>query len=155
VILTDGRDVLLRCLDDRQGNRLLDGHTHDGTVGLAPETAEPFSGTNWRIMRAGNGIIALRCEGKLKGPRFLDGRTNDGTVGLDPSAKAPFTGTRWRIVPVDANNPDIVALQCLGEVDGPRFLDGRLHNGTVGLALADKPFSGTRWEARGFPGPID
>lgn len=37
-------------------------------------------------------------------------------------------------------------LKCLGHVDGPRYLDGRTHDGTVGL-VPDlvKPFSGTRW----------
>jgi hypothetical protein len=35
------------CLGDLPGNRFLDGRTRDGTVGLAPSTDPPFSGTRW------------------------------------------------------------------------------------------------------------
>jgi hypothetical protein len=40
-----------------------------------------------------------------------------------------------------------VALKCLGNVNGPRWLDGRTANGTVGLApkMGVKQFSGTQW----------
>ena len=40
-----------------------------------------------------------------------------------------------------------VALKCLGDVNGPRWLDGRTGNGTVGLApkMGVKEFSGTQW----------
>ena len=40
-----------------------------------------------------------------------------------------------------------VALKCLGNVNGPRWLDGRTGNGTVGLApkMGVKQFSGTQW----------
>jgi len=41
----------------------------------------------------------------------------------------------------------VVALRCLGDVEGARWLDGRTANGTAGLApRAEPPFSGTRWE---------
>ena len=41
---------------------------------------------------------------------------------------------------------NLVALKCLGNIEGPRFLDGRTGNGTVGLAAnTDPPFTGTRW----------
>jgi hypothetical protein len=45
------------------------------------------------------------------------------------------------------NIGDIVALECLGDIPGNRFLDGRTANGTVGLAPNRNipPFSGTRW----------
>ena len=38
-----------------------------------------------------------------------------------------------------------VALQCLGDVEGPRFLDGRTGDGTVGLAPSPDGFAGTMW----------
>jgi hypothetical protein len=40
----------------------------------------------------------------------------------------------------------IYSLRCLGNVNGPRYLDGRTADGTVGLvAKLVKPFSGTKW----------
>jgi hypothetical protein len=40
----------------------------------------------------------------------------------------------------------IYYLKCLGNVPGPRYLDGRTHDGTVGLVPnLVKPFSGTKW----------
>jgi hypothetical protein len=49
---------------------------------------------------------------------------------------------RWAM-----NVGDIVALECLGDIPGNRFLDGRTADGTVGLAPnRNIPlFSGTRW----------
>jgi hypothetical protein len=39
-----------------------------------------------------------------------------------------------------------VSLRCLGNIPGPRYLDGRTANGTVGLAPNMTPeFTGTRW----------
>ena len=41
----------------------------------------------------------------------------------------------------------IITLKCLGDQNGPRFLDGRTFNGTVGLAPSTRGgFTGTRWE---------
>lgn len=41
----------------------------------------------------------------------------------------------------------VYTLKCLGNANGPRWLDGRTGNGTVGLALeTGRQFSGTRWE---------
>jgi len=38
-------------------------------------------------------------------------------------------------------------LKCLGDARGPRYLDGRTHDGTVALVPAlVKPFSGTKWQ---------
>jgi hypothetical protein len=41
----------------------------------------------------------------------------------------------------------IYSLRCLGHVKGPRYLDGRTHDGSVAL-VPDlvKPYSGTKWE---------
>lgn len=38
-------------------------------------------------------------------------------------------------------------LRCLGDRNGPRYLDGRTHNGTLGLVPGlVKPYSGTKWQ---------
>src|SRR5581483_12085715 len=68
--------------------------------------------------------------------RFLDGRTSDPVVqvGLAPTNLEPFTGTRWLVRPAPSATSSSVALECLGHIDGPRFLDGRTEDGTVGLA---------------------
>jgi hypothetical protein len=155
-ILTPGNNVSLRCLGNIPGARYLDGRTGDGTVGLAPNLTPKYSGTKWRVYRAGDGIVALFCLGNIQGPRWLDGRTADGTVGLAPGTKKPYTGTRWQVVQIDSNNPNIVALKCLGDIEGPRWLDGRTGNGTVGLASTTQPpFTGTKWEAQMYPVTID
>jgi hypothetical protein len=154
-LLTAGHDVSLKCLGNVNGPRFLDGRTHDGTVGLAPTLSPKFSGTKWHVS-AGGGNILLKCLGVVEGPRWLDGRTANGTVGLARGTARPFTGTRWRVMQVDGNNPDIVALECMGEMQGPRWLDGRTGNGTVGLAAnRNPPFTGTRWEIRLYPVTID
>ena len=41
----------------------------------------------------------------------------------------------------------IHCIRCLGAANGPRYLDGRTHNGTVGLVRdLVKPYSGTKWQ---------
>ncbi len=41
----------------------------------------------------------------------------------------------------------VIALECMGNIQGARWLDGRTGNGTVGLApRRDGPFTGTRWQ---------
>jgi ribosomal protein L31 len=96
-LLSPGNVVKLRCLGNIEGPRFLDGHTADGTVGLAPNTHPPYTGTRWQVMDGGQGAIALRCLGDIEGRRFLDGRTADGTVGLAPNTHPPYTGTRWEV----------------------------------------------------------
>ena len=140
--------VALRCEGHIEGNRFLDGRTHNDTIGLAPNTdVPPFTGTWWRTHDAGGGNIFIEGLGHVAGDRFLDGRTHDGTVGLAPHTDPPFTGTRWR--PHDAGE-GLVRLECQGHLPGDRFLDGRTHDGTVGLAPhTDPPFTGTLWRAQG------
>jgi hypothetical protein len=41
--------VKLRCLGNIDGPGFLDGHTADGTVGLAPNTRPHYSGTRWAV----------------------------------------------------------------------------------------------------------
>jgi hypothetical protein len=158
-VLSHWEDISLRCLGDRPGPRYLDGRTHDGTVGLAPKTGTAFTGTQWKVYRSSQGGLWLECRGHIDGPRWLDGRTHNGTVGLAPTNKQPYTGTRWKVILLDDSNPNkvIVALQCLGQLEGPRrWLDGRTHDGTVWLApTTDAPFTGTRWEISKYPGIID
>src|SRR5208337_2458905 len=146
-VLRAGNNVSLRCLGNIPGPRYLDGRTANGTVGLAPNLSPQFTGTEWRVVRAGDGVIELKCLGDIEGPRWLDGRTADGTVGLAPNTNRPFTGTRWQVLQVGYNNPNIVALRCLGDIEGPRWLNGRTADGTVGVAATtEPPFTGTKWE---------
>jgi hypothetical protein len=152
-VLKPGNRVSLRCLGTGTGRaRYLDGRTENGSVGLAPELTPKFSGTKWRVRAVRAGVVALECQGRVSGPRWLDGRTATGTVGLAPTTDKPFTGTRWQLVQLDEKNPDIVALKCLGDIEGPRWLDGRTGDGTVALARAtDPPYTGTRWEVKLYP----
>jgi hypothetical protein len=141
--MTPGNSINLRCLGNIDGPRFLDGRTGNGTVGLAPSTDPPFSGTQWLVVGEPTpGQMILQCLGTIDGPRILDGRTGNGTVGLAPTTDNPFTGTRWEIM-----NGQDTTLRCLGDIDGPRFLDGRTGDGTVGLAPGtDGPFTGTHWD---------
>jgi hypothetical protein len=146
-VLKAGTIVSLRCLGNIPGPRYLDGRTANGTVGLAPNSTSQFTGTKWLVIRAGAGVVALKCLGEVEGPRWLDGRTADGSTGLAPNTDMPFTGTRWQVVRVHDDGPNIVELRCLGDIRGPRWLDGRTADGTVGLApLTEPPFTGTKWE---------
>jgi hypothetical protein len=44
-------------------------------------------------------------------------------------------------------NGDIVSLKTLGQIEGPRWLDGITNKGTVGLALApEEGYAGTKWQ---------
>lgn len=48
--LRSGNYVSLRCLGDIPGRaRYLDGRTANETVGLAPTTEPPFTGTRWEV----------------------------------------------------------------------------------------------------------
>ena len=146
-VLKPGHDVSLRCLGNIPGPRYLDGRTANGTVGLAPNLSPGFTGARWRVVRVGEGVVALKCLGDIAGPRWLDGRTADGTVGLAPNRNEPFTGTRWQVLQVGYDYPNIVVLKCLGDIEGPRWLNGRTAEGTVGVApTTEPPFTGTKWE---------
>ncbi len=154
--LRPGNQVALKCLGTANGPRYLDGRTANGSVGLVKALTREFSGTKWHVTGGGGKNIALECRGNVPGPRWLDGRTHNGTVGLAPGTALPYSGTRWEIVPMDAGNPNIVALKCLGNIDGPRFLDGRTHDGTVALAKStDPPFTGTKWQVEMYPVRFD
>jgi hypothetical protein len=95
--------------------------------------------------------LSLECIGTVIGndpATILDGRTTSkpASVGLTTSTLEPSTGARWLALPVIGGPPNQFFLKCLGDIDGPRFLDGRTQDGTVGLAPTTKePFTGTRW----------
>jgi hypothetical protein len=83
--------------------------------------------------------LSLQCFGTIIGndpASILDGRTatKPASVGLATGTLEPFTGTRWLALPVPGGSSNQFFLECLGDVDGPRFLDGRTEDGTVGLA---------------------
>ena len=96
--------------------------------------------------------LSLQCRGSGAGPNqgtFLDGRTAppNPSVGLATDTVEPFTGARWLAQPIQGAPPNQVFLQCLGDIDGSRFLDGRTQDGSVGLAPNTAgQFTGTRWE---------
>jgi hypothetical protein len=93
--------VVLKCLGDTGPESFLDGHTLDATVGLAPSTAPPFSGTRWARYELDQTTSSLRCLGSAEGlgRRFLDGLTSSETLALAPYTDEPFSGTHWRIRP--------------------------------------------------------
>ncbi len=96
--------------------------------------------------------LSLQCLGSGAGPNqgtFLDGRTAppNPSVGLATDTVEPFTGARWLALPIQGAPSNQIFLQCLGDIEGSRFLDGRTQNGTVGLAPnTAAPFTGTRWQ---------
>jgi hypothetical protein len=149
--LMDGDQIHLECLGDQPGPRWLDGRTQDGTVGLAPNTQPPYSGTLWRVSVLSDYFnnYAFYCEGTGTGnARYLDGRTQDGTVGLAPGGEQ-YTGAEWHLTTDCANNPNNCGyyLYCKGTGPGDaRYLDGRTGAGDVVLSpTTNKPFTGTRW----------
>jgi outer membrane protein assembly factor BamB len=75
----------------------LDGRTADGTVGLAPSFAPPFTGASWRLAPFQGRGFTLQTLGTIPGPTFLDGRTQDGTVALIPTVDAAHSGAVWLI----------------------------------------------------------
>jgi len=136
-------------------NYFLDGRTQNGSVGLAPNTDPPYTGTRWQVVQRNPGTWPpswwLMCLGDVPGPRWLDGRTDNGTVGLAPTRSAPFTGTRWEIARWTGPDypPNLVFFKCLGDVPGPRWLTGypkRSPNGTVGLSD-----NHSLWSVRALP----
>src|SRR6516164_6692200 len=129
-----------QCLGDAPGQvfrGFLDGHTQDATLGLAPTTDPPFTGTRWQMREVSSGVFTFQCLGDAPGPGFqgfLDGHTQDATLGLAATTDPPFTGTRWQMRQLPS---EIVTLQCLGDAPGPGFqgfLDGHTQDATLGLA---------------------
>lgn len=115
---------------------------------------------------SGDTKVFLKCLGSVDGPRWLDGRTQSSGVGLAPDLSDGFSGTLWRCrrLPDDFNaNRKVVTLQCLGKVEGNRWLDAYTVDGSVYLSptnvSVNEQLSGTRWEIlqdidRSVPGAI-
>jgi hypothetical protein len=144
-------------------NRFLDGRTQNGTVGLAPHTNPPFTGTRWEAVQRNPGTWPpswwLRCLGHLPGPgQWLDGRTQNGSVGLAEhrgAPGAPRTGTRWEITRWTASNSpeDVIQLKCLGNLPSPEpghvWLTGYPFQGAEGsVGLSG---TGSVWKVRILP----
>lgn len=52
-------------------------------------------------------------------------------------------------------NGEVITLRTLGHIDGPRWLDGRTGDGTVGLAWGTYwPYTGTQWRVYDFGGGV-
>lgn len=137
--------VTLECLSHLSGPRFLDGRVADGSVGLAPHTGEPFSGTWWAVVRLAPNVVKFRCMTQVQGPRFLDGRPTHGEVRMRPMLASPPSGEWWSFVEQADGS---VTLQSLSKSTNPnhRFLDGRTQDASVGLAPhTSSPFSGTHW----------
>jgi len=141
--------VTLECLSDRPGPRFLDGRVVDGSVGLAPNTNPPFTGTSWAVVRLAPNVVKFRCMTHVQGSgrRFLDGRTSNGTAGMQPMLVSPPSGEWWKF---EEQNDGSVTLECLNNHQNPsfRFLDGRtaLDPPSVGLApQTTGVFTGTHW----------
>ena len=89
--------VNLECLGSLPGPRFLDGRTANGTVGLAPSTDFPFTGTQWALWRGFQQTILL-CLGHASGRRVLVS-PEPGKVGLGGDAAGGTAdeeaGSQW------------------------------------------------------------
>jgi hypothetical protein len=151
----------------------LDGRIQDGTVGLAPHTNPPFTGTRWEAVQANPGKWPPNewwffCRATWprpagapyyeSGPRWLDGRTHNGTVGLAPTRSSPYTGTKWKVHAdrrwnqEEAKYVEYVVLESFGQVPGNRLLVARRAPDTpvwsLGLAPVNSALSGRFWRFR-------
>ncbi|MBV9489748.1 MAG: beta-galactosidase [Verrucomicrobia bacterium] len=156
-VLVPGAEVSLKCLGPAPGPMgvYLDGSADKGTVGLAPDLSKAYRGTRWRVGHAEDGAVTLECLGDTAaGAKWLDARTAEGAAGLAPSGDKSLTGTKWqvwRVIQAEGDRPEVVALRCLGDADGPRWLNGQPAQGSVNLAPnTDAPFTGTQWEVRPY-----
>jgi hypothetical protein len=140
-----GDVITLRSLWVGTGPRYLDGRTHNNSVGLAPHTNPPFTGTRWEVYAGKTANqISLYCKGTAAGNRWLDGLTAEGAVQLAPTRAGVFSGTYWQADLVSGKT-DEITLKCLGTgAEGNRYLIGR-GDGSVGLAPQGGQVPGTRW----------
>lgn len=136
----------LKCLGTLEGPRFLNGITAEARVDLAPSVGGNFSGTIWEVTYdEPASAYRFRCQGNIEGARFLNGLTSEARVNLAPSAGGEFSGTNWEAVPVPGAPPSTLRFKCLGTIEGPRWLDGRTGDATVGL-VDNIDLSGTQWQ---------
>ena len=75
--------------------------------------------------------VLIWCLGRGQGRnRYLDGNTANASVSLVPQRQRPLSGMRWSVVRV---SDGVVALKCLGDIEGNRWLDGNTVSGQVGF----------------------
>ncbi len=115
-------------------------------------TFEPLNWDDFFGRLNGDAYVFVKCLGTTDGPRWLDGLTQTGGIHL-ASDLPGLSGTLWRCrrLPQDATSgASVVTLQCQGNIEGNRVLDGNTVDGGVYLSPANvsvnERFSGTRWE---------
>lgn len=145
----------LKCLGTIEGSRFLNGITTEARVDLAPSVGGNFSGTIWEVTYdEAASAYRFRCQGNIEGARFLNGLTAEARVNLAPSPGGEFSGTNWEAVPVPGAPPSTLRFKCLGTIEGPRWLDGRTGDATVGL-VDNIDLSGTQWQVELIPSEPD
>jgi hypothetical protein len=149
--------VVLTCLGTVPGRRVLCGDVWNAGVSLAPQIGGPFSGTRWaRFVEAGRWILECMAEDPRSHNfyRLLAGRTHVSMVDLQKDVQND--SVRWQAHPVEGGVTLELVTGIYGSAQpapGRWFLDGRTHDGTVGLAPhTDPPFTGTHWRVGA---PID
>jgi hypothetical protein len=92
------------------------------------------------LLQEGN-VISLKCLGELHTDfKWLDSRIKDNNVSL---ASNIYASTKWK-VRVIGNG--VIALENQGVINGSKWLDGLLYNGTVNLAPnTEGHYIGTKW----------
>lgn len=147
----NGRNVTLECQGHLPGNRFLDGLTQTGQVQLAPQSGGGYTGTIWELhfVDLDRGLAMFKCLGDIDGNRWLDGVTHTGQVQLAPTnyvSDANYSGTVWRMMRDPSGQ---WYLECQGDLDGRRFLDGLTQSNQVQLAPhTSGGYTGTRWIIR-------
>lgn len=135
----DGAVITLECLGHIPGKRYLAKLPPPPRVGLM----SGFDGAPamWRVADFGGGHFGFK---HYDGSYWLDGNTVNGTVSLAPHPNSPYTGARWRVYYPNGGGSSRMRFECLGNVPGPRWLDGNTINGQV-LLQPNTEFSGTNW----------
>jgi hypothetical protein len=137
--IKDGDLIALECLGHLKGARWLVARPTAAAVALNPEPVPSLS--RWRVRVFANGDLSLRSAATAKA-YFLNGDTAHASVYLVPKTDGEFSGARWTIIPQAEEN--VIALECAGDLAGPRLLDGRTVERDVILST-DAALSGTRW----------
>lgn len=90
--------------------------------------------------------LSLYCVGDPEHPgnHFLNGDTVQGQTTLEANSSEPLTGTRWYVADEQSG---VVVLECLGDLAGPRYLNGHTNDAVAGRVdlVSDLSLSGTRW----------